>query len=276
MTRLTLRHRAAAPILLATLVLSACAPEATETAVPTPEPTIAPTVEAAAGGMGENPAFCASYPQVIEAFMATSLTESDEARAAMDKATIVTEGQKLADVIAPLATSAPAELKASIDLVSTALDKVLATGDATGFMNDEMMAQTTDVDLWAYENCGWAQVPVTATDYAFEGIPASLRSGMTAFKMDNKATEEYHVLLIVRRDPGSTATLEDLMAYHGDGLAPGFTLMGATGAAPGQPGVAMADLTPGSYVAICPIPQGGQPDGESHAKLGMISEFTVE
>jgi hypothetical protein len=84
------------------------------------------------------------------------------------------------------------------------------------------------------------------------------------------------VLLIARRQPGSTATLDELLAYQGDGIAPGFDFVAATAAAPGGIGVAVGDLTPGEYLVVNPIPKAGAEGGQPLAAEGMTAEFTVE
>lgn len=207
--------------------------------------------------------------------MSSPLSMGDESQAEMESSAIIGEAEKLAEVVTTSQDLAPDELKPSFTLVSTALDTISESGDATGFMDEEMMAETLDVDQWVYDNCGWAQVPVTAVDYAFEGIPAKLPAGMTGFRLANDG-QQFHVILIVRREPGSTATVEDLLAYQGDDVAPGFELVAATGAAPDSFGVAVGDLAPGDYFAINPIPRDGEEGSESLAAEGMLAEFTVE
>lgn len=245
-------------VLAPALLLIACAPE------PTASETTADTS-----------AFCASYPPLIEAFMSSPLSMGDESALEMESSAIISEAEKLAAAVSTSKDLAPEELQASFNLVSTALDSIRDSGDATGFMDEEMMAETLDVDQWVYDNCGWAQVPVTAVDYAFEGIPATLPAGQTAFRLANNG-QQFHVILIVRREPGSTATVEELLAYQGDDVAPGFELVAATGAAPDSFGVAVGDLEPGDYFAINPIPKDGEDGGESLAAQGMMAEFTVE
>lgn len=244
-------------VLFAALALSACSTE----------PTAAPAADAAA--------FCASYPPLIEAFMNSPLSGGGEPAVELDSSAIIGEAEKLAAVVTASRDLAPEALQPSFNLVSTALDQIRESGDATGFMDDEMMAETLDVDQWVYDNCGWAQVPVTAEDNAFGGIPATLPAGMTAFRLANN-DPQFHVILVVRREPGSTATVEELLAYQGNDVAPGFKLVAATGAAPKSFGVAVGDLTPGEYFAINPIPKAGEEGGESLAAQGMMAEFTVE
>jgi hypothetical protein len=42
---------------------------------------------------------------------------------------------------------------------------------------------------------------------------------------------------------------------------------------PDQTAVAMYDLEPGQYVAVCFIPVGGGEDGPPHFTSGMLAEF---
>ena len=79
-----------------------------------------------------------------------------------------------------------------------------------------------------------------------------------------------------RADANGAATLDELLAYQGDDVAPGFEFVTATGAAPGQFGVAVGELTPGEYVALNPVPKAGDESGQPLGAQGMLAEFTVE
>jgi hypothetical protein len=49
---------------------------------------------------------------------------------------------------------------------------------------------------------------------------------------------------------------------------------GATFAPPGGSAAGLMDLDPGSYLAVCFIPIGGE-DGDPHFTAGQVAEFTA-
>jgi hypothetical protein len=250
------------PLAAAIGLLAACAPDSG-----------APQSSDAAA----DPQYCADYLTALNAFLVSPIAGGPEVMQTLDKATIQAEAKKLADEVRALQAHAPAELTTPLKTTLDTMDSVATTGD-TGPMNEpEFMTSSTPIDLYAYDKCGWKQVPVTATDYKFEGIPASLPAGTTSFKMDNKSTAEEHVLLITRRKPGVTDSVADIMNMNeGDIFGSKLDLVMAAGAPPGASTATAGELTPGEYIALCPIPQGGKPEGKSHAELGMYQEFTVK
>jgi hypothetical protein len=79
---------------------------------------------------------------------------------------------------------------------------------------------------------------------------------------------EPHIMILVRLEDG--ATLEEAMASEGEaGVAEEFE---SGLALPGGEAVLTADLGPGTWVLVCPIPN---PEGKAHAELGMVHEFTI-
>lgn len=64
--------------------------------------------------------------------------------------------------------------------------------------------------------------------------------------------------------------MDEVMASEGEeGLEASYE---SAIAAPGAEAIVTADLTRGNWVIVCPLPT---PDGEIHAELGMVQEFTV-
>jgi hypothetical protein len=274
------RVAASLSLLSAILLVGGCAPQATEAPVPTAVPTeVPPTATSPASASSQ---FCSDYLAVSIGFLKSPITGDDTAMKSMSKDAITAEAQKLVDSVAALKASAPTELADPLTKVLTVLDEVVTTGDASKIQSSDLMSQGGAVDVWAVGHCGWPQVSVTATDYAFAGIPATIPAGVTGFLMTNQSTAEQHVLLIARRKPGSTTPTKDLMGMQGDVFASDLELVAATGAEPGGTAGAAADLTPGDYIAFCPIPQGGTPapnstpSGQAHSALGQYSEFTVK
>lgn len=141
-------------------------------------------------------------------------------------------------------------------------------------------------------------VEFAAGDYAFQGLPDTLPSGWTTFRMEN-AGQETHFVVFDRLPDGRTA--EEFMREVGapfdsvwyrlrDGeidKEKALTLLGeklprwygavrrwgGTGLiAPGGTAQTTIDLEPGTYVMECYVKS---PDGEFHVSLGMWHELTV-
>ena len=102
-------------------------------------------------------------------------------------------------------------------------------------------------------------IEVTGKDYAFEGLPTEVAAG-TQLTFKNVATDEEHLLVVVRKNDNATRELE---------------------AAPGQSASGTITLDkPGEYLALCPIPVGSMAgpasDAMPHFMKGMYQVFTVK
>lgn len=122
---------------------------------------------------------------------------------------------------------------------------------------------------------GTTAVEVTATEYEFDFDADAIEDGNIAFVLKNEG-EEDHELAVARVT--EDFDIEDVLAGEGGGegeLPPGVEeLMGSTFTQPGESANLVFDeeLAPGRYVMVCFVQTD---DGESHAALGMHSEFQV-
>ena len=82
-----------------------------------------------------------------------------------------------------------------------------------------------------------------------------------------------HELNLLKLAPGKTA--QDVLAWENapSGPPPFEAVGGINGLSPNAAGYMTLDLQPGSYVAICHIPDPAS--GLTHAHLGMLKAFTV-
>ena len=141
-------------------------------------------------------------------------------------------------------------------------------------------------------------VSVKATDYGFEGIPSTMKTG-TKLTLTNSSTKEVHELVAFRLPDGEKRSAKELVALPQAQLQALFAGPPAAVlvAPPSQPGfTASGDGTlsqPGRYLFLCFIPtgvnpdeylkaaqaaQGGPPDvkgGPPHVVHGMYAEATV-
>ncbi len=117
-------------------------------------------------------------------------------------------------------------------------------------------------------------ITFTATDFAFAG-PDTVTPGMTTITMVNNGGQEHHIIL------GKLAegrTMADLMAAFqaNPNAEPDFlTWVGGAGSAmPGSSSSATQELTAGTYVLICFIPDATD-HVTPHLAKGMIRELVV-
>lgn len=110
------------------------------------------------------------------------------------------------------------------------------------------------------------RVDVGMADYKFTAdLPTT--PGRYSFVFTNGGAEP-HLAILFHLEDG--ATMEQVMASEGEeGVAAQFE---TSVTAPGADAVITADLTPGQWVLVCPIPDA---KGTAHVEHGMITPFTV-
>jgi len=188
-----------------------------------------------------------------------------------------------------------AAMAAATDDVRPLLETVVAAFEATGGEGPEFDAAYGALIAWMQENCGFAQLNVTLSEFAFGGIPEELPAGGTIVSAVNTG-EQVHEIVVFRLNDDMTMTVEELFALPEEELFPNLTFAGAGFAVPGEIGSAVLNLTPGRYVAICFLPDGLTPEifeqaggqngpdvsyppgvelGAPHFVHGMLQEFTV-
>lgn len=174
---------------------------------------------------------------------------------------------------------APEAVSADVTLLATTSREALATMDFAAFETPEFAAAEDNLDTWLLANCGFEQVEVTAADYEYTGLPDSLATGETAVTLTNEG-EEFHEVAILRVNDGVTETTDELLALPMEESLAKVTVKGITFADPGGSDTSFIRFDePGSYIAVCFIPEGTTPDAEGsgppHFVLGMLAEFTV-
>lgn len=177
-----------------------------------------------------------------------------------------------------------AALALAITVVACGDDDDTATAPAT-------TTEATTVDV--------PTVEVTAVDYGYEGLPATIEAG-TRLSLVNSSPNEIHELVAFRIADDDTRSIEELVALPPEemlglvGPEPSMVLLTSPG---GDQIAAVGDGTvsePGRYGVICVIPtgadpgeyleasaasEGGPPEvdgGPPHITEGMFAEFVVE
>ena len=124
-----------------------------------------------------------------------------------------------------------------------------------------------------------ADATVTVAEYAFGGLTAGLPAGEQTWKITNSGAQP-HFMAIVRAPAGITAA--EVLAIFENGLPPDgpyaesdfdFQQPGLGLLSSGQTAYLTLDLAPGTYVAICQVPD--VETGMPHAMLGMVQVFAV-
>lgn len=207
-----------------------------------------------------------------------------EAELAMGAAFGSEDPALIGPAVEAVTAAAPADVLPTVEAVLAAEEE-----------SPEFEAAYGELIAWMQENCGFAQINVTLSEYAFGGIPAELPAGGAVVSALNTG-EEVHEIVVFRLNDDVTMTVEELLALPEEEAFPNLTFTGAGFAVPGETGTAVLNLTPGRYVAICFLPEGltaeifeqagGQigPDvsfppgaelGPPHFVHGMVEEFTV-
>lgn len=206
------------------------------------------------------------------------------------------EAKKYAtSTIRPLAdkviASAPDEIKDDAAVADKAVSELEKSGDFEAvFEKPENIKAFNNLHAFDLENCDWGQVEAVATNYKFDGVPATVPAGVTSFEFDNNGTEQ-HEMVIFRKNDGETMTFDQILAIEDEAEAEKHVqFIGATGGDPNDPEdlYAIADVKPGDYVMVCFIPLGSTPEavkaaedankeieGPPHFTQGMKTEFKV-
>lgn len=192
----------------------------------------------------------------------------------------VNASEPTVEVVRRYVTAAPDEIAAPAAVVLAAFEE--ADGDLQQvFGNPDVLAAVEELTAFEAEACGIGapadpdtteidpdaiRVDVVATEYHLD-FEAPSAVGRYSFVMTNSGVEP-HLMVLVHLEDG--VALEDVMSSEGEeGVIASFE---SDVAPPGAEAVVTADLVPGTWVLVCPIPNA---DGESHAALGMVHEFTI-
>jgi hypothetical protein len=151
-------------------------------------------------------------------------------------------------------------------------------------------------------------VAVHAADYAYQGVPATLRAGEVRFSFTNDSKTEGHEMELFRINDGVTESFDQILAEdearHDQARqqaqqgqqgqpgqpgqqggqpeqpqpAPKMTFFATTGAGPGATAKMdlIGNLPAGRYGMACFLPVANDQSGTPHYKKGMKAEFTVK
>ena len=261
--------RVGAIALAALLVLSGCGDDDDETAT---EGATATTV----GGAGGDE-FCQelieiqqSEPEIPEG---TSEADAQKIEEQFFKEDFMPRAQRIRD-------AAPDEIQSDVAQIVDLFEE-----KGPGAFEDEAFSElNVKVNEYAVDECGAKKVSVTAREYAFEGVPATIESGPVGFFFEN-AGSELHEMVVLRKNDDTKESFDELFLLDQSEAEKKVTAMGGSFAFPGKKDVRLADLEPGEYAVVCFIPVGltpekaqaeEEPEGPPHVARGMKATFTVE
>lgn len=215
-----------------------------------------------------------------------------DAIVAIDQAVTVREDiEGGIEALKAFAAAAPEDVAARVEPAIAALDQ-----DPEAAMESEEVVTAEDAfDAYALDHCADTRVDVTATDYAFAGIPAEIDAGRVVFDLVNESESgEAHEAIVLRRKDGVEESAHDILARATPtGIASlsemfeKFTIVDVGWTPPDDTeDVFVADLEPGAYVVTCMLPEDSADNLEAyfagqdvqtprHFDKGMFTAFTV-
>ena len=154
-----------------------------------------------------------------------------------------------------------------------------STGDDATFTSPEMQTADRNIDQYMLGECGYPQLHITATDTAYQGIPATIHSGAVGITLDNQGREA-HQALIVHVNDGVTEPFTTLLNLPPEQRAQAATPLGSVEVDPGRVATVFLRLTPGRYGAVDSLAQGttrldAPGNGDPHYQHGLQTEFTA-
>lgn len=190
------------------------------------------------------------------------------------------DGFPTAEQLATYQELAPDEIAEPAAVAAAAIEA--ADGDfANVFADDAAATAIGALETFEAEACGLGEpsdpsvtqldpdatrIDVTAADYHFD-LEAPTSAGRYSFVMTNTGAE-VHLMALVHLEDGATA--EQVIESEGEvGMIESFE---SDIAPPGSTAVVTADLTPGRWVLVCPVPNE---EGTQHHLLGMVHEFEI-
>ena len=278
MTRARTRCATAALTALLALGLAACGDDddadtgsptgVEETTTTAGEEETTTTAEEEAGGEAS-----AEYCDALVEFNETVFSiEIDEESSEEE---IVAAGEQLKPIFDEVEANAPDDLAATAEELGATVDGLLE-GEEEAFNADATFETYLGLVSDSIGPCGYENTEVTAVDYAFEDVPATLPAGTSAITLTNASESgEEHEFVVFRKADGETRSAEELLndpaaAEEGPGEFAGVSF-----APPGTEAASLFSLEAGDYIAVCFIPLGGGEDGPPHFTAGMFAEFSV-
>lgn len=229
---------------------------ASETAVDETEAADAPTAseEPSEDAAATETAFCDAFSAAGAALAAGPDVDFEAATPEEIQEALASFGEQLEPLLTDLEGSAPEEIAGDAATLAEEARKGLETGDDPAGVPAYQEADAA-VDAFAIDACDYQTADVTAVDYAYEGLPATLEAGPTAFAFSNEG-EEVHEMILFRLNDDTEESVEELLQLPEEESQSKIAFTGAAFGPPGAEDTAFVDLEAGRYAVVCFIPTG--------------------
>jgi hypothetical protein len=262
--------------LLALATLTACSGTADPATAAAPP---APSVAASPTSPGSTQAVCSAWVD-SDAAAARALMNADLGSGTEEEIqTIVKDYWSAQEPILASMEPAPDPIKTDVATLLALARQGASTGDSATFSSPDVQTADRNIDQYVLRECGYGRISITATDQAYQGIPATIASGAVGIMLTN-AGREAHQVLIVRIDDGVTEPFSSLLDLPPDLRMQLATALGSIEVDPGGAGTLFLRLAPGRYGVGDFLSQGTagldtSGSGEPNYALGLYGEFTV-
>ena len=116
---------------------------------------------------------------------------------------------------------------------------------------------------------------IQMVDFAF-ALPADIQTGPQMWQVVNRGNQVHHLVLMKLQEGRTMEELQSFMEAP-EGAPPVDEVGHVSMLSPGASNYVNFDLEPGTYVALCFVPDHrGEVTGAPHVALGMMQTFTIE
>jgi hypothetical protein len=184
--------------------------------------------------------------------------------------------------------AAPEELADEVNTAVGAVREAMSNPDSNAFESEEVGDALTGINDYYASDCGFQELEITATEYAFGDVPDTVDAEPSLLRLSNDG-QEFHEAVVFRFNDDVDLSITELLELGEEEASSMVEEVGADFAEPGATGGTVLMLEPGRYAVVCFVPQGltpqaaeeaeqsgTEPEGAPHFTLGMASEFTVE
>lgn len=179
--------------------------------------------------------------------------------------------------------AAPPEVAANVASAAGIVRGALESGREEDFENPTLEQDSTAIDTYRYNSCGYTQLDVTGIDYEFEGLPRTLEPGPVAIRFTDTGAELHELAMARIKTKDSVRKLLRMSEKEQEKR---LEFVGAAFAAPGETDYLIADLSkPGRYGVACFLPVGSTSEeaaeeaergAKEHWQEGMFATIRVK